>query len=98
MSDKAKCKKITDSFYGTVTVGERGQIVIPAEARRDFGLETGEKLIVIGSPDKNHLVICKVDSMMTFLESMLEGLKNIDQKAAPTLDSAEDEEPLEATE
>jgi AbrB family looped-hinge helix DNA binding protein len=91
MTDKSKCKKFADSFYGTVTVGERGQIVIPAEARRDYGLETGEKLIVIGGPDKNHLIICKVDSMMTFLESMLEGLKNIDQKAAASPESTVEE-------
>jgi AbrB family looped-hinge helix DNA binding protein len=37
-------------FYGAVTVSDRGQIVIPAEARRDLGIEVGEKLLVMGSP------------------------------------------------
>ncbi len=35
-------------FYGSVTVSERGQIVIPAEARQDFNIGTGDKLLVFG--------------------------------------------------
>ena len=33
-------------FYGAITVSDRGQIVIPAQARRDFGIEVGDKLLV----------------------------------------------------
>ena len=35
-------------FYGSVTVSERGQIVIPAEARKDFDVKAGDKLLVFG--------------------------------------------------
>jgi len=35
-------------FYGSVTVGQRGQIVIPAEARKDFAIAPGDKLLVLG--------------------------------------------------
>ena len=35
-------------FYGAITVSDRGQIVIPAQARRDFGIEGGDKLLVFG--------------------------------------------------
>lgn len=35
-------------FFGTTTVGEKGQVVIPAEAREAMGLEKGEKLLVFG--------------------------------------------------
>jgi AbrB family looped-hinge helix DNA binding protein len=35
-------------FYGSVTISERGQIVIPAEARKDFKINTGDKLLVFG--------------------------------------------------
>lgn len=38
-------------FYGSVTVGERGQIVIPAQARREHGIEAGQKMLVLGSQD-----------------------------------------------
>lgn len=34
--------------YGSTTVSERGQVVIPAEARREMGLEPGTKLLIFG--------------------------------------------------
>ena len=37
-------------MYGAVTVGERGQVVIPVEVRKKFGIKTGEKLIVFAKP------------------------------------------------
>ena len=39
---------ISCKFYGSSIIGDRGQIVIPSEARKDFGLVAGEKVIVIG--------------------------------------------------
>lgn len=35
--------------HGTTTVGERGQVVLPAELRKEFKIEPGEKLIVLGA-------------------------------------------------
>lgn len=35
-------------FYGTTTVGEKGQVVIPAQARTVLKLKKGEKLLVFG--------------------------------------------------
>jgi AbrB family looped-hinge helix DNA binding protein len=37
-------------MYGAVTVGERGQVVIPAKIRKLFQIKTGEKLIVFAKP------------------------------------------------
>ncbi len=34
-------------FYGTTTVGEKGQVVLPADLRRNLKIETGEKLAVL---------------------------------------------------
>ena len=33
--------------YGTVTVGERGQVVVPAKVRKMYHLNAGDKLIVL---------------------------------------------------
>ncbi len=43
-------KKRTDDeqFYGTVTLGEKGQVVIPIEARKAMGVDKGDKLLVFG--------------------------------------------------
>ncbi|MBU2221107.1 MAG: AbrB/MazE/SpoVT family DNA-binding domain-containing protein, partial [Candidatus Omnitrophica bacterium] len=37
--------------YGAVTVGERGQVVIPAQVRKIFKIKSGDKLIVFGKSD-----------------------------------------------
>ncbi len=34
--------------FGVVTVGEKGQIVIPAQARKIFSIEPGHRLLVLG--------------------------------------------------
>jgi AbrB family looped-hinge helix DNA binding protein len=44
-------------FYGSITVSDRGQVVIPAEARRDFGIEVGDKLLVLGDLDQGLALI-----------------------------------------
>ncbi|UCE73360.1 MAG: AbrB/MazE/SpoVT family DNA-binding domain-containing protein [Methanomassiliicoccales archaeon] len=37
-------------FQGSTTVGERGQIVLPAEMRKKQGINPGDKLLVISYP------------------------------------------------
>ena len=47
-----KCHKNNCDFFGTATVGEKGQVVIPAEAREKMNLQKGDKLLVFGmGPD-----------------------------------------------
>jgi AbrB family looped-hinge helix DNA binding protein len=64
-------------MYGAVTVGERGQVVIPAKIRKLFGIKTGEKLIVFakrGGP----IGFIPADQFSQFLEQatgMLSKLK-----------------------
>lgn len=38
-------------IFGTAKVGEKGQIVIPKEARRVFGIEPGDTLLILGDED-----------------------------------------------
>ena len=58
MTEVAKGKYM----YRIVTVGERGQIVIPKEARDQFNIKPGDKLIVIGDVKKG-IGIVKADVM-----------------------------------
>lgn len=44
-------------IFGTTTVGERGQIVIPKKARELFQIEPGDILIVVGDEDRGLGVI-----------------------------------------
>ena len=43
-----KKHKNGEQFYGTTTLGEKGQVVIPAEARKVMGIKKGDKLLVFG--------------------------------------------------
>ncbi|WP_051065459.1 AbrB/MazE/SpoVT family DNA-binding domain-containing protein [Nocardiopsis potens] len=54
-------------FYGAVTVSERGQIVIPAQARRDLGIAPGTKLLVLGDPEQG-LALMTLDRLMSNLQ------------------------------
>ena len=44
-------------MFGLVTVGDRGQIVIPVRARRIFRIEPGTQLIVLGDEEKGLALI-----------------------------------------
>lgn len=43
-----KCDQHGRKIYGTTTVNDKGQVVIPADARRDFGIQPDAKLVVFG--------------------------------------------------
>ena len=44
-------------FFGAVTVGERGQIVIPKKARDVFHIKPGHTVIVVGDEDRGLAVV-----------------------------------------
>lgn len=44
----AKKNKDSEQFYGTTTLGEKGQVVIPVEARKSMNIKKGDKLLVFG--------------------------------------------------
>lgn len=54
-------------FYGSTIVGERGQVVIPAEARRDMGITPATKLLVLGGPNKDILILAKAEYVTAFM-------------------------------
>jgi AbrB family looped-hinge helix DNA binding protein len=57
-------------LYGTATVGTKGQIVIPADARAELHISEGDRLYVIGSPEKGVIGLLKEDMIETFIEQM----------------------------
>jgi AbrB family looped-hinge helix DNA binding protein len=64
-------------FYGSVTVSERGQIAIPSEARKDFDIKTGDKLLVMADLDKG-IVIAKSNFVLRVLEGTLEATRKFE--------------------
>lgn len=57
-------------FYGLATVGEKGQIVIPSEAREALKLEKGEKLLVMSGPNRNMLMLAKPAQIEQFIQKL----------------------------
>jgi AbrB family looped-hinge helix DNA binding protein len=76
-SKKVSC--FGDAFYGSVTVGERGQIVIPAEARAEMEMSPGEKLLIMKHPAHPGLMIFKIDAVKEFLEDFQATLTKIEK-------------------
>lgn len=70
-------------FFGAVTIGERGQVVIPAEARKRLGFQPGDKLLVFQPPQQVGLVLVPVDQVQALL-ARLQALA--DEVAATSLD------------
>lgn len=54
-------KLLRSKFLGATTVGERGQIVIPAEARKAMNISSGDKLLVFSRRHQSGLLLLKAD-------------------------------------
>lgn len=64
-------------FFGSVTVGERGQVVIPAEARKHYGINSGDKLLVFGS--FGGIVFLKIDRVSKLVASAMDRLSSLEK-------------------
>ncbi len=61
-------------IFGTVKVGEKGQIVIPREARRVFDIKSGDSLVVLG--DEAHgLAMMKSEKFLAEFAGALFAMK-----------------------
>ena len=57
-------------FYGSTLISDKGQIVIPAEAREVFGLKRGDKLMVFGGRRGKALMLVKPDYVAEIVERL----------------------------
>jgi AbrB family looped-hinge helix DNA binding protein len=71
-----------DHFFGSVTVGERGQVVVPAEARKRFGIEPGDRLLVMAAPGSKSVMLCRMDDLREFMNTFQEGLSRVERETA----------------
>ncbi len=66
-----------NTFYGTVKVGERGQIVIPKKARENYDIKAGDSLLIYSDNDRI-IKIVKEDLVRSVAIKMLETVDNKD--------------------
>lgn len=57
-------------LFGLVRVGDKGQIVIPKQARDIFGIKPGDQLLVLGD-EAQGLALMTPDRLQQFTDNVL---------------------------
>lgn len=65
--------------YGSATVSERGQIVIPVQARQELGLNPGTKLLIFAGMDGKALVLLPAEVVTEFVRVAMERLSEVER-------------------
>lgn len=58
--------KDAPEIYGTVTMGSRGQVVIPVKARKALKIKPGEQLIAMSGPPGRNEILTLLPTKHTF--------------------------------
>ena len=59
-------------IFGVVKVGDKGQIVIPKDARNIYGIKPGDALIMLG--DQKGIAMLKTEIFQNVIDQAMEGL------------------------
>ena len=59
-------------IFGVVKMGDKGQIVIPKDARKVYGINPGDALIVLG--DQKGMALLKTEVFQSVIDQAMEGL------------------------
>ena len=68
---KGKAQKV----FGTAKVGDRGQIVIPKEAREFFGIEPGDTLLILGRSETG-LIVTRPETLNDLANKIFDSVDN----------------------
>ena len=60
-------------IFGVVKIGDKGQIVIPKDARKVYGLESGDALLLMGYA--NGMALVKTEIFQSLIGEVMEGLQ-----------------------
>ena len=61
--------------FGTAKVGDRGQIVIPKEAREFFGIEPGDTLLILGR-NETGLIVTRPETLNDLANKIFDSVDN----------------------
>lgn len=65
-------------LFGVVTVGEKGQIIIPAKARKLFSINAGDQLVVLGE-DGQGMALIKASDFLFMADAIRKKEMNMDE-------------------
>ena len=60
------------NLFGVVKVGDKGQIVIPRDARKIYDIKPGDTLMMLG--DQKGLALLKTEVFQSIIDQAMEGL------------------------
>jgi len=66
--------------YGAVTVGGRGQLVVPAELRRAFKIKSGDQLMVFAKLDRRNITLMPEKDFSRFLTKASRVISRLENK------------------
>ena len=69
--------KSKQRVFGTAKVGDRGQIVIPKEARDFYGIEPGDTLLLLGD-EETGLIVTRPEVLNSLANQILNSVKKED--------------------
>jgi len=61
-------------ILGTATLNEKGQLVIPVEARNSLGLSAGSRVVIMSSPHKPGLILFKSEEVEAMVKNLTDAL------------------------
>ena len=64
----------TKRVFGTAKVGDRGQIVIPKEARELFGIQPGDTLLIVGE-EETGLIVSRPEVLTDLATQIFDSVK-----------------------
>ena len=69
-------------FYGSTTLGQKGQIVVPAEAREAMKLQKGDKLLVFGEGEEMLMLakLSNLERLASHLAGHLDAIRDVIRK------------------
>lgn len=62
----------TKKLYGTATVGTKGQVVIPSDAREALNIKPGDRLYVVDAMHSSGVVLLKEERLQEMVSRMSE--------------------------
>ena len=62
-------------LFGVVTVGDKGQIVIPAKARKLFSINAGDQVVVLGDESQG-IALLKSDNFLQMADMIRQSAEN----------------------
>ncbi len=82
-------------FFSITTIGERGQVVIPKEARDALQLSAGDKLVAMPSRRGNGVLLMKEENIKELALQISERAEHMNQKSKRLQEKLHDAESAE---